>query len=51
MPEPSPLRAFWSAFRENRGAVAGLAVVVLIVLLAIFADVVEIGRASCRERV
>ena len=40
MVEASPLRAFWSAFRENRGAVAGLAVVVLIVLLAIFADVV-----------
>ena len=38
--ELSPLRAFWSAFRENRGAVAGLAVLVLIVLLAIFADVV-----------
>jgi dipeptide transport system permease protein len=37
---PSPLRAFWSAFSENRGAVAGLAVVVVIVLLAIFADLV-----------
>ncbi|MBT9595748.1 MAG: ABC transporter permease subunit [Vitreoscilla sp.] len=37
---PSPLRAFWSAFSENRGAVAGLVVVVVIVLLAIFADVV-----------
>jgi dipeptide transport system permease protein len=35
---PSPLRAFWSAFCENKGAVAGLAVVVLIVLLAITAD-------------
>ena len=33
-----PLRAFWSAFSENRGAVAGLAVVAVIVLLAIFAD-------------
>jgi dipeptide transport system permease protein len=37
--EPGPLRAFWQAFRENRGAVAGLAVVVLIVIVAIFADV------------
>ena len=38
-PRP-PLRAFWDAFKENRGAVGGLAVVVLIVLLAIFADMV-----------
>jgi dipeptide transport system permease protein len=37
---PRPLRAFWLAFIENRGAVIGLAVVLLIVLLAIFADVV-----------
>lgn len=36
----SPLRAFWSAFKENRGAVFGLAIVAVIVLLAIFADVV-----------
>jgi dipeptide transport system permease protein len=36
----SPLAAFWAAFRENRGALAGLAVVVLIVLLAITADFV-----------
>ena len=38
--KPSPLVAFWAAFRENRGAVFGLAVVTLVVLLAIFADVV-----------
>jgi dipeptide transport system permease protein len=37
---PSPLRAFWTAFCENRGAVIGLTVVVAIALLAIFADVV-----------
>jgi dipeptide transport system permease protein len=37
---PRPLRALWLAFIENRGAVIGLAVVLLIVLLAIFADVV-----------
>ncbi len=36
----SPLRAFWDAFKENRGAVAGLVVVLLIVLIAILADVV-----------
>ncbi len=34
---PSPFWAFWNAFRENRGAVIGLAVVLLIVLVAIFA--------------
>ena len=39
--EASPLRAFWAAFRENRGAVAGLAVIVVIVLLALLADVVS----------
>ena len=36
----SSARAFWSAFRENRGAVAGLAVVTVIVLIAILADVI-----------
>jgi dipeptide transport system permease protein len=37
-PARSPLREFWSAFSENRGAVFGLAVVVLVALAAIFAD-------------
>src|SRR3954468_22021441 len=37
---PRPLGAFWDAFKENRGAVVGLSVVVLVVLLAIFADVI-----------
>ncbi len=36
---PGPLLAFWRAFRENRGAVIGLAVVTTIVLVAIFAGV------------
>ena len=36
----SPLRAFWAAFRENRGAMFGFCVVAVIVLLAIFADFV-----------
>src|SRR5438876_1115532 len=31
----SPWRAFWSAFRENRGAVIGLAIVPTIVLVAV----------------
>ncbi|BAL94443.1 ABC transporter permease subunit [Rubrivivax gelatinosus] len=38
--ELSPLRAFWAAFRENRGAVAGLVVVAFVVLLALGADVI-----------
>jgi len=37
---PSSLAAFWAAFRENRGAVVGLAIFGAIVLLAIFADLV-----------
>jgi len=36
----STVAAFWYAFRENRGAVAGLAVVALIVFVAIFADLI-----------
>jgi dipeptide transport system permease protein len=35
---PTPFRAFWRAFRENRGAVVGLAVVTTIILIAIFAE-------------
>jgi dipeptide transport system permease protein len=34
---PGAFRAFWSAFSENRGAVLGLIVVSIVVLLAIFA--------------
>ncbi len=34
---PGAIRAFWSAFSENRGAVIGLIVVSLVVLTAIFA--------------
>ncbi len=34
---PRPLTAFWNAFRENRGAVIGLCVVVFVVLVAILA--------------
>ncbi len=36
--QPSPLAAFWSAFRENRGAMFGLVILAIIVLLAIFAN-------------
>jgi len=34
---PGPFRAFWSAFSENRGAVIGLIVVTLVVVIAILA--------------
>jgi dipeptide transport system permease protein len=36
---PSSLAEFWSSFQENKGAVAGLVVLTLIVSTAIFADV------------
>ena len=37
---PGPITEFWSYFRENKGAVAGLVTFVVICLLAIFADFV-----------
>src|SRR5258708_25017267 len=37
---PHPLLEFWSHFKANFGAVAGLVVIVVLVLLALFADVV-----------
>jgi dipeptide transport system permease protein len=36
---PHPLLQFWMDFRANFGAVAGLVVIVVLVLLALFADV------------
>lgn len=38
--EPGPGRLFWHAYAENRGAVGGLALMGVLVLLAIFADLV-----------
>jgi dipeptide transport system permease protein len=35
---PTPLREFWQYFTENRGAVAGLVVFVVICLVAVLAD-------------
>ena len=40
MVPPHPLRELWDDFRQNRGAVIGLAIVVLLVLVAVFADVI-----------
>ena len=37
---PSGLREFWRAYAQNRGAVIGLALVVLLILLALGADVI-----------
>lgn len=37
---PSPLAEFWHYFSRNKGAVGGLAVIVLIALVSIFADFV-----------
>ncbi len=34
---PGPLLSFWRSFREHRGAVAGLTVVLIILIVAIFA--------------
>jgi dipeptide transport system permease protein len=34
------LLEFWAYFRENRGAVAGLAIFIIVCLLAVFADVI-----------
>jgi dipeptide transport system permease protein len=37
---PRPLWEFWAYFTANKGAVAGIAVIVVMLLLALFADVV-----------
>ncbi len=36
---PPPLRAFWNAFSENRGAVIGMGVVIAVLLMVIFSGV------------
>lgn len=37
---PHPLQEFWSYFSENKGAVTGLAVILAIVFMALFADLI-----------
>jgi dipeptide transport system permease protein len=37
---PGPLREFWGYFVANHGAVAGLVVVIVVTLMAIFANVI-----------
>ena len=34
---PSPLKEFWKAFARNKGAVAGLMFMILVVFCALFA--------------
>lgn len=36
----TPLQEFWSAFKKNKGALAGLCFIVAVITLSIFADVV-----------
>jgi dipeptide transport system permease protein len=36
---PGRLRLFWRSFAENRGAVLGLFVMLVLILLAVFADI------------
>jgi dipeptide transport system permease protein len=38
---PNQFQAFWAAFRENRGAVVGLFVVLFMIAVAILADVIS----------
>jgi dipeptide transport system permease protein len=38
---PHPLREFWSSFSANHGAVAGLAVIIVLFVIAALADVVS----------
>jgi dipeptide transport system permease protein len=47
---PGPLREFWYYFSENKGAVAGLCVIVAVVLSAVFAEVVAPHGAAEQYR-
>jgi dipeptide transport system permease protein len=40
-PAPGTLREFWRSYAQSRGAIAGLALIVALLLLALFADVVS----------
>ena len=47
---PSRLAEFWHYFSENKGAVAGLAVIVLVVLAAVFANVIAPHDPTLQNR-
>ena len=38
-PPPGSLRSFWRGFAENRGAVVGLAIMVILIVVAVLADI------------
>jgi dipeptide transport system permease protein len=37
---PTPLREFWQAYSRSRGALIGLAIIIVLILLAVFANIV-----------
>lgn len=41
-PPPGPFKEVWLAFAENKGAVAGLVVILIVAFVAIFADVLAL---------
>jgi dipeptide transport system permease protein len=47
---PHPLAEFWHYFRQNRGAVAGLAVFLALILIALFADVLAPHAPDVQDR-
>jgi dipeptide transport system permease protein len=47
---PGPIREFWYYFSENKGAVAGLCVIVVVVLSALLADVIAPHPAAEQYR-
>ena len=47
---PGPLREFWYCYAENKGAVAGMAVVVALVFIAVFADLIAPYSPSAQDR-
>ncbi len=47
---PGPLKAFWHAFSENKGAVAAMCVLLVIVFVAVFAELVAPHSATEQVR-
>ncbi len=47
---PHPLVEFWHYFRQNHGAVAGLVIVVLLIVVAVLADVVAPHAPYVQDR-
>ena len=47
---PGPLREFWHYYAENKGAVAGMAVVLALAFIAVFADLIAPYSPSAQYR-